>query len=123
MAWLGLIACAERYVAADLQLDVRGAFPVGVETLRVCVDGLGTQVQGFGNGRAFVAGVPDDDVSVALTFIDVDGAPAGGVVEQVFGEATWREAAWEEDAPPCRASDRGERGGRALAIRFTEEPW
>lgn len=123
MAWLGLIACAERYVAADLQLDVSGAFPVGVETLRVCVEGLGTQVQGFGNGRAFVAGVPDDVVSVALTFIDVDGAPVGGVVEQVFGDATWREATWEAAAPPCSAADRGERGDRALAIRFSEEPW
>ncbi len=123
MAWIGLIACAEPYVAADLQLDVSGAFPVGVETLRVCVAGLGTQVQGFGNGRAFVAGVPDGDVAVALTFIDVDGAPVGGVVEQAFGDVSWREAPWTASAPPCTASDRGERGARGLAIRFTEEPW
>ena len=131
MVPLVLLACTGvDHVPVELQLDVTGAFPSDAETMRVCVSGREVHVQGFGNGRALVPGVPDGPVRVAVTLLDdVAGAAGGGAPiagtqpVALDDEAPWAEAALVRDVRPCDAGPSISEGTRALAVRFAEEPW
>ncbi len=130
MVLLVALACAGIEPApVDLQLDVTGPFPLDAETMRVCVSGRATHVQGFGNGRALVDGVPDGPISVAITLLDdAEGAgggqPVAGTTPFPLDDGSpWGEVALARDAQPCDGGPVREPGPRALAVRFAEEPW
>jgi hypothetical protein len=128
---LVLLACAGvEHVPVDLQLDVTGPIPEAAETMRVCVSGREVHVQGFGNGRALVEGLPDGRVDVALTLLeDVPGVAGGGApiagtpVTTLDDVVPWAEVALARDVRPCDGGAVRAAGTRTLAVRFSEEPW
>lgn len=97
-----LPACAEPdYRAADLQLDIDAAIPVGAELIHVCVDGVGMLDQGAGNGRvAFAAIPPSGSYGVTVEVRDADGASMGVAGPATLSEdVPWVLVAFDPAAP------------------------
>ncbi len=125
--WLLLVGCAGIETSpADLQLDVQIRVPTNSATLRVCVEGQGTLVQGAGNGRAIVNGLrTDTPARVVVSVLDAEGLPLGSTgAITLDAETPWAQASWDPTAPTCRSS--GERADAdapdtwILAVRFDE---
>lgn len=70
-----LVACGDtqEYTAGDWQVDIVSAVPADAETVRVCIEGVGVNTVGAGNGRVAVRGLPPEDTLVRIELYDIHG--------------------------------------------------
>ena len=122
-----MLGCPEPidYRPADLQIDLPGLVPDGAETVRICVDGVGSR--SFGArlaGRFAMSGLPaGQPLDVVIDVMDGDGElMVQGRAEGVEG---WVEGELDEDCDtcaPCGATGSFAAPGEdswVLAVRFT----
>jgi len=129
MILLALLAgCPEPidYRQADLQVDLPGLVPVDAETVRICVDGVGSR--SFGArlaGRFALTGIPaGDPVDIVVDVLNEDGELLiQGYADGVEGWTTGELDEVCEGCEPCKAEGSfaaPEEDSWVLAVRFFE---